>query len=101
MQRELTRRGLYQDKIDGKAGMLTRSVLGAYQKASGLKVDCWPAQSVLDHMQKIAKPGRAWRDRVRDQALRRRSDQGAEEARTAAIADHVAVRVIHRGTRAQ
>ncbi len=50
MQRELTRRGLYQDKIDGKAGMLTRSALGAYQKANGLKLDCWPTQAVLDHM---------------------------------------------------
>jgi lytic murein transglycosylase len=52
MQRELTRRGLYQDKIDGKAGMLTRAALGAYQKANNLKLDCWPAQSVLDHMLK-------------------------------------------------
>ena len=37
-----------QDKIDGKAGMLTRSALGAYQKANGLKVDCWPTAAVLD-----------------------------------------------------
>ena len=50
MQRELTRRGLYQDKIDGKAGMLTRSALGKYQKANGLTVDCWPTPAVLDHM---------------------------------------------------
>ena len=50
MQRELTRRGLYRDKIDGKAGMLTRSALGAYQKANGLKLDCWPTQGLLDHM---------------------------------------------------
>jgi lytic murein transglycosylase len=50
MQQELTKRGLYKDKIDGKAGMLTRSALGAYQKTAGLKLDCWPAQSVLDHM---------------------------------------------------
>jgi len=51
MQRELTRRGFYNDKIDGKAGMLTRAALGAYQKANGLKLDCWPSQAVLDHMQ--------------------------------------------------
>jgi lytic murein transglycosylase len=50
MQQELTRRGLYRDKIDGKAGMLTRSALGAYQKANGLKLDCWPTQGLLDHM---------------------------------------------------
>ena len=29
-----TARGLYSDKIDGKAGMLTRAALGAYQKAN-------------------------------------------------------------------
>jgi lytic murein transglycosylase len=52
MQRELTRHGLYRDKIDGKAGMLTRAALGAYQKANGLTVDCWPTQAVLDHMLK-------------------------------------------------
>jgi lytic murein transglycosylase len=52
MQRELTRRGLYNDKIDGKAGMLTRAALGAYQKQNGLTLDCWPSQAVLDHMAK-------------------------------------------------
>jgi lytic murein transglycosylase len=51
MQRELTRRGFYRDKIDGKAGMLTRAALGAYQKANKLPLDCWPSRSVLDHMQ--------------------------------------------------
>jgi lytic murein transglycosylase len=50
MQRTLTRLGLYSDKTDGKAGMLTRAALGAYQKANGLKLDCWPTQAVLDHM---------------------------------------------------
>jgi lytic murein transglycosylase len=51
MQQTLTRLGIYKDKIDGKAGMLTRSALGAYQKANGLKVDCWPTAAVLAHMQ--------------------------------------------------
>ena len=51
MQRTLTARGLYSDKIDGKAGMLTRAALGAYQKANGLKLDCWPTADVLAHMQ--------------------------------------------------
>jgi lytic murein transglycosylase len=50
MQKGLTARGLYQDKIDGKAGMKTRAALGAYQKANGLKLDCWPTSAVLDHM---------------------------------------------------
>ena len=48
MQRTLTKLGLYKDKIDGKAGMLTRSALGAYQKANQLKVDCWPTAVVVD-----------------------------------------------------
>jgi len=50
MQRQLTRLGLYKDKLDGKAGMLTRAALGAYQKSAGLKVDCWPSQAVLRSM---------------------------------------------------
>jgi lytic murein transglycosylase len=50
MQRTLADRGLYRDKIDGKAGMLTRSALGAYQKSNGLKLDCWPTAAVLAHM---------------------------------------------------
>ncbi len=50
MQQKLTALGLYRDKIDGKAGMLTRAALGAYQKANKLKVDCWPTAAVLAHM---------------------------------------------------
>src|SRR3954468_22942255 len=50
MQRHLTRIGLYKDKLDGKAGMLTRAALGAYQKSAGLKVDCWPSEAVLNSM---------------------------------------------------
>src|SRR6478736_6321926 len=49
MQRRLTNLGLYADKIDGKAGMKTRAALGAYQKANGLAVDCWPTTAVLEH----------------------------------------------------
>jgi lytic murein transglycosylase len=50
MQKDLTARALYEDKIDGKAGMKTRAALGAYQKANGLKLDCWPTSAVLDHL---------------------------------------------------
>jgi lytic murein transglycosylase len=52
MQRRLTDLGLYRDKIDGKAGMLTRAALGAYQKRHGLKVDCWPTAAVLEDMRR-------------------------------------------------
>jgi lytic murein transglycosylase len=51
MQQVLTARGYYHDKIDGKAGMLTRSALGVYQKKNGLKLDCWPTEAVLQQMQ--------------------------------------------------
>ena len=50
MQRQLTKLGLYKDKLDGKAGMQTRAALGAYQKSAGLKVDCWPSEAVLRSM---------------------------------------------------
>jgi lytic murein transglycosylase len=55
MQRALTRLGIYKDKIDGKAGMLTRSALGAYQKANGLKTDCWPTAALLSQMQAASR----------------------------------------------
>ncbi len=51
MQKVLTARGIYRDKIDGKAGMQTRAALGQYQKQSKLKLDCWPTAEVLRHMQ--------------------------------------------------
>jgi lytic murein transglycosylase len=50
MQKVLTQRGFYGEKIDGKAGMKTRAALGAYQKANRLPLDCWPTQALLDHM---------------------------------------------------
>jgi lytic murein transglycosylase len=55
MQRILTAKGIYRDKIDGKAGMLTRAALGQYQKANGLRLDCWPTTAVLDHMRGAAR----------------------------------------------
>nr|WP_159598589.1 lytic murein transglycosylase [Starkeya nomas] len=52
MQKVLTREGYYAEKIDGKAGMKTRAALGAYQKANGLPLDCWPDAQVLEHMRR-------------------------------------------------
>ena len=52
MQTRLVELKLYGEKVDGKAGMRTRAALGAYQKANGLKVDCWPTTAVLDHMRR-------------------------------------------------
>jgi lytic murein transglycosylase len=56
LQRRLAAQGLYADKVDGKAGMKTRAALGAYQRAEGLKVDCWPSEAVLARLR--ARPGK-------------------------------------------
>jgi lytic murein transglycosylase len=50
LQARLQAKGYAVAKIDGKAGMNTRALVGAYQKANGLKADCWPSQAVLAHM---------------------------------------------------
>jgi lytic murein transglycosylase len=42
--------GYTVDKIDGKIGSNSRMNIGKYQKANGLKVDCWPTDAVLEHM---------------------------------------------------
>ncbi|MBO0757563.1 MAG: lytic murein transglycosylase [Bradyrhizobiaceae bacterium] len=55
MQKRLTTLGFYSDNLDGKAGMKTRLALGAYQKANGLKLDCWPTTSVVSRMQANAR----------------------------------------------
>ena len=41
--------------------MLTRAALGEYQKANGLKLDCWPTAAVLAHMQAPALTKRCGR----------------------------------------
>ena len=51
IQRHLTKAEFYSDKIDGKAGMKTRAAIGAYQKAKGLALDCWPSRSLMERMQ--------------------------------------------------
>jgi lytic murein transglycosylase len=52
IQERLRARGYPVDKLDGKAGMNTRNLIGRYQKASGLAVDCWPSAAVLTHLRK-------------------------------------------------
>lgn len=50
IQRHLTDAGFYRDKIDGKAGMKTRAALGAWQKANGVRLDCWPSRALAERM---------------------------------------------------
>ena len=54
IQQRLQARGYDVAKIDGKAGMNTRALIGAYQQASRLKVDCWPSEAVLTHLRASA-----------------------------------------------
>ena len=50
IQRRLQAQGHAIAKVDGKAGMNTRALIGAYQQASRLKIDCWPSEAVLAHL---------------------------------------------------
>jgi lytic murein transglycosylase len=54
IQERLQKLGYPIEKIDGKAGMNTRALIGAYQKASGMNVDCWPSEAVLAHARSAA-----------------------------------------------
>ena len=58
IQERLQARGYDIAKVDGKAGMNTRALIGAYQDASRLKVDCWPSEAVLGHLRKTAAGGK-------------------------------------------
>jgi lytic murein transglycosylase len=38
------------EKVDGRAGMNTRTEIGRYQRNSGLAVDCWASAPLLRHL---------------------------------------------------
>lgn len=40
--------------VDGKIGSNTRKMVGLYERANNLKVDCWPSDAVLKHMRASA-----------------------------------------------
>jgi hypothetical protein len=54
IQKRLKTGGYEVEKIDGKVGSNTRKVIGAYEKANRLKIDCWPSDTVLAHMRSTA-----------------------------------------------
>jgi lytic murein transglycosylase len=54
IQERLQKLGYPMDKIDGKIGSNTRRQVGTYQKAVGLKVDCWPTEATLSHLRSNA-----------------------------------------------
>lgn len=54
VQERLKGHGLAIEKVDGKAGMNTRRLIGDYQQSRGLAVDCWPSVGILGHLRKGA-----------------------------------------------
>ncbi len=50
IQARLGKAGYDVAKVDGKIGSNTRKIIGQYQRASGIKVDCWPSDAVLAHI---------------------------------------------------
>jgi lytic murein transglycosylase len=54
IQKRLQARGYEISKVDGKAGMNTRALIGAYQQASGIKIDCWPSEALLASLRSSA-----------------------------------------------
>ena len=71
IQERLQARGYAISKVDGKAGMNTRALIGDYQYASRLKVDCWPSEALLRRLRNAAAPEKAARPAVK-------SSQGAK-----------------------
>jgi lytic murein transglycosylase len=58
IQEKLQTLGYKVSIVDGKAGMNTRALIGAYQQASNMAVDCWPSEAVLNHLRaKVAARG--------------------------------------------
>ena len=55
LQARLKALGYPMDKTDGKIGSNTRKQIGLYEKASGLRVDCWPSDAVLAHANSNAR----------------------------------------------
>lgn len=55
IQQRLMAAGYDVEKIDGKVGSNTRKVIGTYQKANKLRIDCWPSDAVLSHVRAKAE----------------------------------------------
>lgn len=54
IQTRLKSAGYEVEKIDGKVGSNTRKIIGSYQRAAKIKVDCWPTDAVLSHLRSVA-----------------------------------------------
>jgi lytic murein transglycosylase len=50
VQARLKAKGRTIEKVDGRAGMNTRTEIGQYQRQNGLTVDCWASAPLLRHL---------------------------------------------------
>jgi lytic murein transglycosylase len=50
IQENLQTLGYEVSIVDGKAGMNTRALIGAYQRDNNARVDCWPSAAMLRHL---------------------------------------------------
>jgi peptidoglycan hydrolase-like protein with peptidoglycan-binding domain len=66
IQERLQALGFAVAKIDGKAGMNTRALIGTYQTGRNLNVDCWPTDALLKDMRAAASPPAATRPSKRE-----------------------------------
>ena len=55
IQQHLKAQGYDVDKLDGKIGSNTRMNVGQYQVKNKIRVDCWPTETVLAHIESVAR----------------------------------------------
>ena len=54
-QKLLSNKKYYSDTVDGRLGSVTRRAIGQYQKATNMRIDCWPSRALLDQLQRSDK----------------------------------------------
>lgn len=55
IQTRLMAAGYDVEKVDGKIGSNTRKVIGGYQRANKITVDCWPSEALLAHLRQAVR----------------------------------------------
>lgn len=56
IQSLLAKGGYYADAVDGRLGTVSRQAIGKYQQVTGLNVDCWPSQTLLNSLRHAPGP---------------------------------------------
>jgi lytic murein transglycosylase len=50
IQKLLSSKKYYSDKIDGRLGSATRRAIGLYQQATNVPIDCWPSKALIEQL---------------------------------------------------